>query len=61
MGAFLSHLVGKLLGDSKGGSSSAEAGHSEVDHNAIICCGSMTVTEVEHDETQMQEEKGIQR
>jgi hypothetical protein len=61
MGAFLSQLVGKLLGDSQGGSSSAEAGHSEVDHNAIVCCGTMTVTEVEHDETQMQEEKGIHK
>ena len=53
--------MGKLLGDSKGGSSSAEVGHSELDHNAIVCCGTMTVTEVEHDETQTQEEKGIHR
>ena len=49
MGAFLSHLAGKLLGDSSK-QPSMEVGHSEVDHNAIVCCGTMNVTEVEQHE-----------
>ena len=37
MGAFLSHLVGKLLGDSKPPS------EDERDHNVCICCGTFNV------------------
>ena len=40
MGALLSQLVGKLLGDPP------PSVESEVDHNACICCGTMNVTEV---------------
>ncbi len=35
MGAFLSHLVGKLLGDSKPPS------EHEIDHDVCICCGTL--------------------
>ena len=33
MGAFLSHLVGKRLGDTEPSS------EHEIDHNVCICCG----------------------
>lgn len=47
MGGFLSHLVGKLLGNN----TPSEVEHSEIiDHNAIVCCGTVNVTEVEHEE-----------
>ncbi len=42
MGAFLSHLVGKLLGD-------RDREASEIDHNMIVCCGTLTVAEHEKD------------
>ena len=35
MGAFLSQIMSKLLGGE------GEA-HAEVDHNTIVCCGSLT-------------------
>ena len=38
MGALLSHLVGKLLGDGK---------PPEIDHNVVVCCGTLTVAEHE--------------
>ena len=61
MGSFLSQLVGKLLGDGKD-SSSVEAGHREVDHNAIVCCGTMNVTEVEqHEDESSHDEKETHR
>ncbi len=40
IGAFLSHLVGKLLGDGR-----PRAG--EIDHNIVVCCGTLTVAERE--------------
>ena len=39
MGAFLSHIVGKLLGDNK-------PSDSEIDGNIIVCCGTLTVGNV---------------
>ena len=42
MGAFLSHIVGKLLGDNK-------PSDSEIDCNIIVCCGTLTVAEHEKD------------
>jgi hypothetical protein len=60
MGAFLSHLAGKLLGDSSK-QPSMEVGHSEVDHNAIVCCGTMNLTEVEQHEDSSQDEKETHR
>ena len=43
MGAFLSHLVGKLLGDCK-------PPEGEIDHNIlVVCCGTLTVAEHEKD------------
>ena len=60
MGTFLSQLVGKLLGDNK--QPSMEVGHSEVDHNAVVCCGTMNVTEVEqHEAESSQDEKDTHR
>ena len=41
MGAFLSHLVGKPLGD--------RDREGEIDHNIIVCCGTLTVAEHEKD------------
>ena len=49
MGALLSQLVGKLLGDPL----SIE---SEVDHNTLICCGTMNVTEVAREGTEEEKE-----
>ena len=46
MGALLSQLVGKLLGDPP------PSVESEVDHNACICCGTMNVTEVAREGTE---------
>ena len=43
MGAFLSHLVGKLLGDS------SKPPEGEIDHNIVVCCGTLTVAEHEKD------------
>ncbi len=42
MGAFLSHLVGKLLGDDR-----PDAHEHECDHNFLVCYGNLTVTEHE--------------
>lgn len=52
MGAYLSHLVGKLLG-----SDDAKLHHSEIDHTAVICCGTMNVTEIEHEHSKEEEEE----
>ena len=46
MGALLSQLVGKLLGDLP------PSVESEMDHNMLICCGTMNVTEVAREGTQ---------
>ena len=48
MGAFLSHLVGKLLGDAKPG---------EIDHNIVVCCGTLTVAEREKGAEEEREEE----
>ena len=40
MGVLWSQLVGKLLGDPP------PSIESEVDHNTLICCGTMNVTEL---------------
>ena len=42
MGAFLSQLVGKLLGDG-----SPRTHEGEIDHNVVVCCGTLTVAEHE--------------
>ena len=44
MGAFLSHLVGKLLGDGRPHERTHEG---EIDHNVVVCCGTLTVAEHE--------------
>ena len=46
MGALLSQLVGKLLGDPP------PSVESEMDHNMLICCGTMNVTEVAREGTE---------
>ena len=47
MGAFLSQIVGKLLGDGKPPDSGGE-----IDGNICICCGTLSVAEhVEHENT----------
>ena len=51
MGALLSQLVGKLLG---GEPPSIE---SEMDHNMLICCGTMNVTEVAREGTEEEKER----
>ena len=38
MGAFLSQIMSKLLGGEK-------ENHNEVDHNNIICCGTVNIME----------------
>ncbi len=40
MGAFFSQLVGKLLGDGR-------QHDGEIDHNVVVCCGTLTVAEHE--------------
>ena len=50
MGALLSQLVGKLLGDPP---LSIE---SEMDNNMLICCGTMNVTEVAREGTEDEKE-----
>ena len=40
MGAFLSQLVGKLLGDGR-------PHDGEIDYNVVVCCGTLTVAEHE--------------
>ena len=40
MGAFLSLLVGKLLGEGR-------PREGEIDHNVVVCCGTLTVAEHE--------------
>ena len=42
MGAFLSHVVAKLLGDGK-------LPEGEIDHNIVVCCGSLNVAEHKND------------
>ena len=43
MGALLSHLVARLLGDGR----PHEEGAHEIDHNVLVCCGNLTVAEHE--------------
>ncbi len=51
MGAFLSQIVGKLLGDSK----PLESG-GEIDGSICVCCGTLNVAEhVEHEKDRNQE------
>ena len=50
MGAFLSHLVGKLLGDAK-------PSEGEIDHNIVVCCGTLTVAEREKGAEEEREEE----
>ena len=38
MGAFISQIMSKLLGSEK-------ETHNEVDHNNIICCGTVNIME----------------
>ena len=38
MGALLSHLVARLLGDGR-----PHEGTHEIDHNVLVCCGNLTV------------------
>ena len=52
MGAFLSHIVDRLLGDGK-------PPEGEIDHNIVVCCGTLTVAEHEKDiEQERTEEDG---
>ena len=39
MGALFSHLVARLLGDSR----PHDEGTHEIDHNVLVCCGNLTV------------------
>ena len=41
MGALLSHLVARLLGDGR----PHDEGTHEIDHNVLVCCGNLTVRE----------------
>ena len=50
MGVLWSQLVGKLLGDPP------PSIESEVDHNTLICCGTMNVTEVAREGTEEEKE-----
>ena len=50
MGALLSQLVGKLLGDPP------PSIESEMDNNMLICCGTMNVTEVARECTEDEKE-----
>ena len=51
MGVLWSQLVGKLLGDPP------PSIESEVDHNTLICCGTMNVTELSaREDTEEKEE-----
>ena len=43
MGALLSHLVARLLGDDR----PHDEGTHEIDHNVLVCCGNRTVAEHE--------------
>ena len=43
MGALLSHLVARLLGDRR----PHDEGTHEIDHNVLVCCGNLTVAERE--------------
>ena len=43
MGSYLSHIVSKLLGDSK------PPVEHEIDHNVCICCGTLNVAS-EHEQ-----------
>ncbi len=45
MGAFLSQIVGKLLGDGK-------PPEGEIDHNIVVCCGTLNLTEHEKESDQ---------
>ena len=44
MGALLSHLVARLLGDGRPHERTHEG---EIDHNVVVCCGTLTVAERE--------------
>ena len=53
MGAFLSQIMSKLLGSEK-------ETHNEVDHNNIICCGTVNILEpgeISDDENELQKER----
>ena len=45
MGALLSHLVARLLGDGR-----HDEGTHEIDHNVLVCCGNLTVREKQAEE-----------
>ena len=51
MGAFLSQMVGKLLGDGK------PPVEGEIDHNICVCCGTLNVAEPSEHEKDSSEEK----
>ena len=52
MVAFLSQIVGKLLGDGK-------PVESEMDHNICVCCGTLNVAEPsEHEKDSEEKEDG---
>ena len=51
MGALLSQLVGKLLGDPP------PSIESEMDNNMLICCGTMNVTKVAREGTTEEEKE----
>ena len=50
MGAFLSHVVARLLGDGK-------PPEGEIDHNIVVCCGNLTVAEREKGAEEEREEE----
>ena len=52
MGAFLSHIVAKLLGD---GGKPLE---NEFDGNICVCCGTLNVAEHSEHENDSEEERG---
>ncbi len=54
MGAYLSQIVGKMLGDPP------PSIESEMDHNMLICCGTMNVTEVAAREGTEEEKQSTQ-
>ena len=53
MGPFLSHLVGKLLGED----SKPPAEH-EIDHNVCICCGSFNAASEQEKECDVEKADG---
>ena len=55
MGAFISQMVGKLLGDSKPPIEGPIEG--EIDHNICVCCGTVNVAEQSDHEKDSQHER----